>query len=240
MTRFIYASQLKLNFKVFGSYYDLSENRSEIIKCRNILEIYRRDYIAGIGEPVPIFFGNPDSVFVMMNPGSSEPREVGFREPVFELSKAEKLIIGNSLVKAKPDVTQYQVMRVMVEMGWNHVRVVNLSDIREPKSLKFVKKVKKFEERYNDIHTIFSPLRRGEVMRAFLMKSGDSPVVLGWGMSKDLKPLAEKAMIFLKDFNITGIRSDPNDLQYSHPSPNIQTAKIKWLDNILLKLKKKY
>lgn len=237
MNKFIYASELKLKYNVFGSFYNLKSNGSEIAKCRNILEIYRKEYISGISESVPLFFGKPDSIFVMMNPGSSEPRKIGFEEPFFNLSGAEKKIAQNCLVKAKPDVTQYQVMRVMSEMGWDHVRVINLSDIREPKSLKFFKNVKDFEDQYGDIHTIFSDLRKWEIERAFLMKRGDSPVVLGWGMAKELKFLAEKAMKFIKDFNFTGIESDSNVHLYAHPSPNIQTAKIKWLKDISGKLK---
>ena len=54
------------------------------------------------------------------------------------------------MVFAKPDVTQYQVMRIMAEMGWDHVRIVNLSDIREPKSIKFFKRVKEFEINFDE------------------------------------------------------------------------------------------
>ncbi len=236
MTKFIYASELKLSFKVFGSYYDLRVNNGGIIKLRNILEIYKREYIAGIGEPIPMFFGKPDAVFVMMNPGSSEPREEGYSEPIFEFFGVKDQINGNRMVKAKPDVTQYQVMRVMIEMGWNHVRVINLSDIREPKSLRFFKKVKDFEENYNDIHTVFSELRRDEIEKVFLMKNVNSPVVLGWGRDKHLIPLAEKAMQFLKEFNTIGIPSKDNPILYLHPSPNIQTAKVKWLEELREKL----
>lgn len=229
-----------MNFIVLGSFYNLILVGDKIVKCRNILEIYSKEYFSSIEYPVSLFFGKPDSVFVMMNPGSSEPREDGFIEPVFELKEAENRISHNIQVKAKPDVTQYQVMRVMLEMGWEHVRVVNLSDIREAKSLRFLRTVNDFEINYGDIHTIFSSLRKNEMKKVFFMKREDSPVVLGWGKDKRLAPLAKKALESLNQFNIKGLGIKNEPLQYFHPSPNIQTAKVQWLKNILIELKKDY
>lgn len=238
MFRFLYADELKNIFTVYGSYYDLLPEDGEKIKCRNILEIFRRSYFNPLPEPLRLSSSQPDSIFVMMNPGSSEPRQFGFREPGLPIMRAPVLPDSLELVFAKPDVTQYQVMRIMAEMGWNHVRIVNLSDIREPKSLKFFKRVKEFENKYSDIHTVFSQLRSEEREKIFNLKRGESPVILGWGRDKNLIPLAEKALEFLKDLNICGLVSKDNPILYLHPSPNIQTAKIEWLEKILDLLKK--
>ena len=45
--------------------------------------------------------------------------------------------LRNVWVQTQPDNAQYQVMSVMEHIGWNYVRVINLSDIRCPKSHEF-------------------------------------------------------------------------------------------------------
>ncbi len=238
MIRFLYAEELKKKFVVYGSYYDLITFDGEKIKCRNILEIFKTDYHVSLSEPLRLSSSKPDSVFVMMNPGSSEPRELGFREPVFPVETGYKELSSLKMVFAKPDVTQYQVMRIMEQIGWEHVRIVNLSDIREPKSLKFFKQVKEFENEFTDVHTVFSQLRSEEREKIFDLKEKRSPVILGWGRDRNLITLAEKALEFLKDFNTQGVTSKDNPILYLHPSPNIQTAKVKWLEDIVKMLKR--
>lgn len=237
MLKFLYADELKNIFTVYGSYYDLLDKDGERIPCRNILEIFRRSYFNPLPEPLSLATSRPDAIFVMMNPGSSEPRQFGFREPALSMEEAPDKLGNLEMVFAKPDVTQYQVMRVITEMGWNHVRIVNLSDIREPKSLKFFKQVKEFEVIYSDVHTVFSNLRSEERVKVFDLKEKKSPVILGWGRDKSLIPLAERALGFLRDFNTIGLRSKDDPILYLHPSPNIQKAKIKWLEDILNKIK---
>jgi len=236
MLRFLYADELKNIFTVYGSYYDLLPDDGKKIKCRNILEIFRRSYFNPLPEPLSLSSSQPDSIFVMMNPGSSEPRQFGFREPALDLPGDPGELSLLEMVFAKPDVTQYQVMRIMAEMKWDHVRVVNLSDIREPKSLKFFKQVKEFENNYSDVHTVFSQLRSEERGRIFDLKEEKSPVILGWGRDKSLLPLAEKALKFLEDFKTKGIVSPGHPELYSHPSPNLQKAKIEWLEDIFEQL----
>ena len=236
MLKFLYADELKDIFTVYGSYYDLFTPAEDNIKCRNILEIFRRSFHMKLEEPLRLSSSRPDSVFVMMNPGSSEPRQFGFREPLFSLEEAPERLASLEMVFAKPDVTQYQVMRIMAEMNWDHVRIINLSDIREPKSLIFFMRVKEFEDRYSGIHTIFSDKRNEERKQVFNLKEKKSSIILGWGRDKNLLPLAEKALSYLKDFKTAGVVSPNHPKLYSHPSPNIQTAKEKWLADILSQL----
>ncbi|MEN8153603.1 MAG: hypothetical protein ABFR75_06235 [Acidobacteriota bacterium] len=235
--RFIYARELKELFTVYGCFYDILTRDGKKIKFRNILEIFRNDYHKSIEEPLTLTSSKPDSLFVMMNPGSSEPRQFGFREPLIKIDDAPERLSSLEMAFAKPDVTQYQVMRIMYEKRWNHVRVVNLSDIREPKSLEFFKRVKQFESGNSDVHTIFSGLRREERSLVFSLKDKNSPVILGWGRDKSLLPLADKALKFLSGFKTGGIVSPDNQKLYSHPSPNIQSAKELWLKKILTQLK---
>lgn len=234
---FIYARELKNLFTVYGSYYDIELKNGDKASCRNILEIYRKDNFDPAEDFKKPFFSKPDALFIMMNPGSSEPRENGYKEPLFKLKNLEKDILENRMVFAKPDVTQYQVMRVMFEMDWKHVRVLNLSDIRESKSAGFFKKVKNFSKSYGDVHTIFSHSRKSEREKALKLKNSDSPVILGWGRDRNLKEQAWNVLSYLKGFNIKGIRSDSDQNLYLHPSPNIQTAKELWLQKIFADLK---
>ncbi len=229
MFKFLYANELKELFTVYGSYYDLFTDDDCKIKCRNILEIYNKTYYKALEKPIDLFSSIPDSVFVMMNPGSSEPRELGYVEPRVNILDVPDKLKTLRMVFAKPDVTQYQVMRIMVKMGWDHVRVINLSDIREAKSVKFFKIVKEFGNKHSDIHTIFSNVRKFEREAVFRLKKKDSPVVIGWGKDKHLISLAEKAFYYLKDYNTKGLVSNEHSRLYLHPSPNIQKAKEEWL-----------
>ena len=96
----------------------------------------------------------------MMNPGSSRPLvEVNNRihaRAIYELPI--------SLVPTKPDTTQYQVMRLMHFREWRHVRVLNLSDLRSPKSTEFIKLFQRLEAASNfDSHSVFSDARTAEL-----------------------------------------------------------------------------
>ena len=81
----------------------------------------------------------PDSLVIMMNPGGSEPMKKSV-ENLYTYKNinllADSLKSGDDIVKTKPDRTQYQIMRIMEWQQWSHVRVINLSDIRNPKSHK--------------------------------------------------------------------------------------------------------
>ena len=121
-------------------------------------------------------------VFIMMNPGSSRPlAEV---DNSIHAEAIHDLTI--TLVPAKPDTTQYQVMRVMHYFEWRHVRVLNLSDLRCPQSGLFFKQFKGLEEEHLfDSHSVFSDRRTDEL--ALKLTSGIS-VIRAWGVSPNLDP----------------------------------------------------
>src|SRR6202042_3301860 len=125
---------------------------------RSVLEIVEADHVPK--KKAAISDRRPDAVFIMMNPGSSRPlNEVDNRihaKAIHELSI--------SLVPTKPDTTQYQVMRVMHHCEWRHVRVLNLSDLRCTKSVKFFKQFKQLEAVASfDSHSVFSSRRKHEL-----------------------------------------------------------------------------
>src|SRR5262245_43336320 len=128
MVEFIPADELKRKFDVFAHFYSVRIVSKKVAACRSVLEIVESDHAPK--KTAALSLRKPYAVFILMNPGSSRPlAEVDDRihsEAIHELPI--------SLVPAKPDTTQYQVMRVMHCCEWRHVRVLNLSDLRCPKS----------------------------------------------------------------------------------------------------------
>jgi len=96
----------------------------------------------------------------MINSGSSRPLiEVENRIRARAIHK-----LRVSLVPTKPDTTQYQVMRLMHFQEWRHVRVLNLSNLRSPKSTEFIKMFQRLEDDSNlDSHSIFSDARMDDL-----------------------------------------------------------------------------
>lgn len=246
------ADELKKKFIVYGSFYDLG-TPAGIIPCRNLLEIYERQYHAQAGftnilpdgglfnaarpcSVTRLYQGQPDAIFIMMNPGSSEPRQNGYIPPIFAQATARESISTNSLVIAKPDVTQYQAMKLMASKKWRHIRILNLSDIREPKSPIFIEKATSLSaEAGCDIHSIFSPDRRDELSAALVTKKY-APVILAWGRNPKLLPLAEQCLKSLPELKTVGVSDNENPRLYAHPSPTLQSGKDRWLNDILQKL----
>src|SRR5688572_9630564 len=154
MADFISAEELKSRFRVFGHFYSIHFSPKRIVECRSVLEIVEANQAPK--QPAALSNRKPDAVFIMMNPGSSRPLiEVDNRihaKAIHELPL--------SLVPTKPDTTQYQVMRVMHYCEWRHVRVLNLSDLRCPKSGVFFKQFKGLEAEFSfDAHSVFSDRR---------------------------------------------------------------------------------
>ena len=169
-----------------------------------------------------------------MNPGSSRPLvEVNNR---LHARAIHKLPI--SLVPTKPDTTQYQVMRLMHFRGWRHVRVLNLSDLRSPKSAVFIKLFQRLEgESQFDSHSVFSKARTGELSLK-LPTSRKTPLVLAWGMSDKLNPLIERCMSRLsRKSNLIGLLEPNTTNKYRHPLPSLQKDQRHWLEMMIQQFK---
>ena len=76
---FIYADKLKEMFDVFGHFYDLKIGK-QIINCRSILEIVSKDLEYKKK-------GLPDTVVIMMNPGSSRPLDKAYSPKLFSVDE---------------------------------------------------------------------------------------------------------------------------------------------------------
>lgn len=128
---------------------------------------------------------------------------------------------------AEPDNTQYQIMRLMSKFNVKHTRILNISDVREPKSKLFRKRVSKI--RYDNIlyHSVFSDARAKEFER---LVSRNSLYLLAWGVNSKLKALANQAYRKVKLMNTCGKLKVDNF--YYHPLPQVKSKQIEWLRDI--------
>ena len=103
-----------------------------------------------------------------------------------------------------------------------HVRVINLSDLRTPKSAELFEALDGLTD---DRHSIFSPSRAAELRRA--LGSGRAPVLRAWGKAKSLTPLAGLALNELKSGVQLGLTDD--GVLYKHPLPQRFDLQAQWL-----------
>ena len=162
----------------------------------------------------------------MMNPGSSEPLVGSCTAPQHQAV----------MVPTKADTTQYQLMRLMGVLGWQRVRVLNLSDLRNAKSASFYVALSGFAtQEGHDGHSIFSGARQNELVCALSRKPG-APVISAWGVATKLKALAETAMRSLDHVNLgLGHRNGP--WAFRHPLPQTDPQQTEWRVDALRMLK---
>ena len=221
---FIPAGILKKKFEVSGHFYSLDVPGVGQLKCRSTLKILSKN------APQDV---EADAVFVMMNPGSSRP--IGEDNQATNFPNVSERT--DPLAPTFPDTTQYQVMRVMHYSGWQHVRVINLSDLCDPKSRSFVKRYAQLErERGVKFHSIFSSGRMAELKR-HLIRKANAPIVCAWGVSNQLDPLIKRATKALsEESGIVGLAKSGADDKYFHPLPSLQHKKEKWVAEMLVAL----
>ena len=228
MKPFIPASELKQDYGVFGHFYAVELASKEVVDCRSVLEI--ADKSCTRHGSAALSKRQPDAVFIMMNPGSSKPLvEVNNRIHARAIHK-----LSISLVPTKPDTTQYQVMRLMHFRRWRHVRVLNLSDIRSPKSAEFIKRFQRLEaDSHFEAHSVFSDARTVD-LSSKLPKNRKIPLVLAWGISDKLTPLIERCLSRLPARrNLMGLLDPGTTNKYRHPLPSLQKDQRYWLDRVV-------
>lgn len=227
---YLYAKELKKHYDIYGHFYELNLNEEQNRKCRSVLEIVSKAAVPGIKSIEKSF---PDAIVIMMNPGSSSPKE-GDDGTVFteDTIVSDDFIndIQRNLVKTNPDPTQYQIMRLMSHYDYDHVRVINLSDLREPDSDEFAKIIRSLE---NDAHSIFSQLRRIELEKKMIRKS-DAPIICAWGLENDYLPLAKKVQDYMDGYPIIGVKKENGKFLFGHARPRLKTAQQKWFNEVAL------
>lgn len=219
MTEFIKAADLKKQYQVKGRFYVLKSVNS-ITKCRSLLTI--TDTAKTHKKKLLV---------IMLNPGSSRPIDKEYLETEILATQIDKLN-SVSLIDTKPDTTQYQIMRVMKELQFTYANIINLYDIREPKSGILFDNAKKGELQTEA--SIFANTRQSELNSYF---TNETTVILAWGNAKPISEIEKKAIeniskLTKKIFTVRG-----NNNIICHPSPQNHNFKIKWLDNIYGQLK---
>lgn len=234
------ASELLLRYAIFGAFYNIDDGLVPV-KCRNVLEIVRIGTAVEasmIPDVTELYTYPADAIFIMMNPGSSEPRPAGHEQYsgppayLFDANLPDR-ILSTSLVRTKPDNTQYQLMRIMDHYAWDHVRVLNLSDLREAKSGVFIQVTKNGSELCQSyIHSIFAAARTVERDRAFYRKV-NAPIIKAWGTNKGLQALADLCSQQLPRQHCFGLGHKNGPLFYRHPLPSLVSAQQVWLFDML-------
>lgn len=192
------------SFIIKGLFYELAE-----YKCRKYLDIKRKSS-TDTTDSINI----PDLMIVMMNPGSSYP-----------IDGVENNTIESEAI---PDRTQDQIMRVMNDSNFNYARVLNLSDLRTPKSPVLYKFLKS-EKSSLVAHSIFDAKRKADLDELFVH---NVPVIFGWGVNKSLTCLAKQAIQSIKCDNPIGLKKNDSDVAYYHPLPRVYSDQIEWVNAI--------
>ncbi len=232
---FLYAAELKKRFTCYGHFYELVMMAGERAKCRSVLEIVDGSILQE--NPSDISLLEPDVVVIMMNPGSSHPKDIYHMDKEIEYPQNSGSL-RKTLVLTQPDNTQYQVMRIAVFKGWSHIRVLNLSDLRDPKSGSFIQRAEALSGIMGGhTHSLFCRERAAELAHALTRKS-TSPILLGWGQDLGLLPLVGQCLKRIEAEPTCTVPSAVHPLLNAHPSPMLQSKKLLWLETMMKELEK--
>lgn len=206
-------------YACWGLFHDWDPIRSDF-RRRLVLEIARSDHPSAEVRDDSSLDRRPDAVVVMMNPGASAPKP-GFGTSAFE----------GRLVPAKPDAVQYQVMRLMGRAGWQHVRVVNLSDVRAAKSADLYALIERGAST-RELGALFA-----EATHILPERIVTAPtVVCAWGVDKRLALLADEAHRWLvaRSTHVLGwASSEARFAAYRYPKPVGNWAlAVEWLTQL--------
>lgn len=190
---------MRENFTVTGHFY-----MTNGYKLRRFLDI------RFAGKELEI----PDLMIVMMNPGSSRP--------------INGIDDSHKPTEALPDNTQDQIMRVMINAGFQYARVLNLSDLRTPNSSELYAFLQSPDSSTIN-HSIFHPAREGEYAELFVI---DVPVIYAWGVNEVLKALALSAISKIGHANPVGWKKEGSSYGYYHPLPPSTPKQTEWVERI--------
>ena len=194
---------MKSKFHISGLFYEVQG-----YKFRKYLNIK----VNSSGKQVP------DLMVIMMNPGSSKP-----------IDGVENNIIESEAIA---DRTQDQIMKVMLACKLEYARVLNPSDIREPKSNILFSKLLEMDKK-GISHSIFDARRKADFDSLFIK---GIPVLNTWGVSKNLQRLAENALKAIDTKNPIGLAKDGCEWAYYHPLPQNYTKQLEWIERVKLSL----
>jgi hypothetical protein len=144
--------------RICEAYFYKSKYSKQI--CRKVLNLKKPDCDSK----------KPDLTIIMLNPGSAE-------NEIKELNKLVETSLDSTLHKI------YKQMEGYENLNW--VRVLNLFDVRNPKSIhffKFLNEAKKANHNYLKEYSLFSNERKSELKE--FIQEGDK-IYLAWGTNKE-------------------------------------------------------
>jgi hypothetical protein len=203
------AAELLQRFAIYGRFYRaMFDGKS--FELRSHLEIVEK----GVAWPQAAD-ADADLVAVMMNPGGSRPTAT---------------LDAHGWAPAVPDRTQYQLMKLAMHAQSHgkpvrHIRVINLSDLRTPKSAALFATM---EVLTDDQHSLFSAGRLTELQRA--LGAPHVPVLRAWGLATQLKDLATLGIARTASRTVLGLTDD--GLKYRHPLPQRADLQRAWLEQV--------
>lgn len=203
-------------YKIVGHFYT-QQIAGSLEHLRSSLEIKRISKTAT----------SPNFIVIMMNPGSSEPLDENF------IQQSWNFIDPKIMTEAKPDKTQYQLMRLMDEHCLDYLKVINLSDLRTPKSQIFFSKIMEYKK--DKSHSIFHSKRTAELSE--ILEKKEIPIIAGWGLSPELLILVDLIEGRIKNRTVIGIKHPALDL-YKHPLPPRYDWQQNWINDISNQIKK--
>lgn len=198
---------LEDKYACYGHFYSIIVGDKEYC-CRGVLEIVNASL--DFDDPNCLSGRTPDATVIMMNPGSSKP----VVPQNIQIDLNDVCSMDTELVLACPDRTQFQIMRIMEFKKWQHIRILNLSDLRDPNSGSFYEYFPRVEsETGRDVHSIFSKERSAELKRKL---SQDRQIISAWGVSSKLDALIGKCLNGTRS-SFIGVKKENSTNKYYHP-----------------------
>ena len=213
------AKELENLFYAEAAFYKL-RTHDKIHLCRSLAAIRR----TGTESE------EPDALFVLLNPGKCLP--VDGEDSISLLTGKVDVL---PMLPAAPDNTMYQLMRLMERMEWDHIQIINLTDVRTGKFEEYLECQQWMEAHHDNRHTIFSFGRYHELLDRV---ESAGVIIAGWGTKSQIAPAADVAnTILLEIAEVKGLRYRQHPLYY-HPFPWLQTKCVMWLNDMEAQLKR--
>ena len=214
-------------YNIYAHFYQITSGNEIVADCRSILEVFNKNY--AISKITDLINCSPDVLFIMMNPGLCASEAINCDEQI-NVNNFKMDFLNKKFIKATIDNTLQRVMTVSFRKGWNHLRVINLSDIRFKKDMRFNDILDGFETKTNSsIHSIFHPNRHDELIHSI---SGyeNCKIILAWGVGKYLDKYIDYVSKIIDCKKCYGIKNSNG--RYYHPLG----SEISWVGEILAQL----
>ena len=188
----------------YGDFYELLPDQ---IRCRSTLEIVRTRRVDA--ELANLSREGPDLVVIMANPGASAPRDGHWlpRQPaqIGELADLREM---------EHERTQTKIEQLMEFRQYDHVRVLNLSDIVQPSLKRLAQQLREREGNVGD--SLFASPQRAEELDVRLNPRSNT-VVAAWSY-EDAQAFTDRGGAAYETVVQRGLRVIGVEGRFAHPS----------------------